>query len=353
MPYYPPAAATGGGVTSTATNNTFAGTSSGAVNASNDNTYYGALAGSSATSSVAKNSNTFIGSNSGKVTNEEKNTFVGANSGLANSSGYWNTFIGVDAGAANYTGYQNVYVGNRAGDLASSAGSTNNVYVGVDAAVSNDGAHNTAVGKGSMMGTGNDDCTLIGYTATASNGVSFSTALGSGASVATSNSMALGNTNCRVGIAMTTPTAKLHLPAGSATANTGPLKFTSGIKLSALENGVFEYDGSRLYFTANGVRYIMSPTRTAISGNYTALSTDSSICVTSTASPITITLPTAASAGVGTTIDIKDESGSAGTNNITIQANGAELIDGANTQILNLNYGAVQVRSTGSAWSIY
>lgn len=54
--------------------------------------------------------------------------------------------------------------------------------------------------------------------------------------------------------AITTPTAKLHLAAGSATANTGPLKFTSGTNLTTPEAGTIEYDGTQLYFSPSTTR---------------------------------------------------------------------------------------------------
>lgn len=58
-----------------------------------------------------------------------------------------------------------------------------------------------------------------------------------------------------VGIGETTPTAVLHLKAGTATASTAPLKFTAGTLLTTPELGTFEYvdagaDGI-LYFTLN------------------------------------------------------------------------------------------------------
>lgn len=57
----------------------------------------------------------------------------------------------------------------------------------------------------------------------------------------------------RVGI-LTSPTAKLAIGAGTATAGTGPLKLTAGTNLTTPENGTFEYDGTNLYFTVGGVR---------------------------------------------------------------------------------------------------
>lgn len=67
----------------------------------------------------------------------------------------------------------------------------------------------------------------------------------------------LMKTGGNVGIGVAATTARLHLPAGSATASTAPLKFTSGTLLSTTEAGAIEYDGTHLYFTAAnaGTRY--------------------------------------------------------------------------------------------------
>lgn len=58
--------------------------------------------------------------------------------------------------------------------------------------------------------------------------------------------LALGGTS--------SPTAALHLPAGTATANTAPLKLTSGTNLGTPEAGVVEYDGTLLTFTPGATR---------------------------------------------------------------------------------------------------
>jgi hypothetical protein len=57
-----------------------------------------------------------------------------------------------------------------------------------------------------------------------------------------------------VGIGVNTPTAMLHLKAGTSTANTAPLKLTAGTNLTTPEDGAFEYSGGVLYFTVGGVR---------------------------------------------------------------------------------------------------
>ena len=55
-----------------------------------------------------------------------------------------------------------------------------------------------------------------------------------------------------VGIGTATPTAVLHLKAGTATASTAPLKLTSGTNNTTAEAGAFEFDGTSLFFTNTG-----------------------------------------------------------------------------------------------------
>jgi hypothetical protein len=92
---------------------------------------------------------------------------------------------------------------------------------------------------------------------------------------------------------------------------------------------------------------------TSTATSYVALITDYTIEVTSTASPSTITLPAPASSGAtnntGKIYIIKDTSGGAATNNITISP-ASGTIDGAASAILAQNYAAILVYSDGSAW---
>ena len=92
---------------------------------------------------------------------------------------------------------------------------------------------------------------------------------------------------------------------------------------------------------------------TAIS--YTILLTDVGfgwiIGVTSTAAARTITLPLANSVPAGWQTTIKDESGGALTNNITIARAGSDTIDGAASNVIALNYGSRTLYSDGvSKW---
>lgn len=60
------------------------------------------------------------------------------------------------------------------------------------------------------------------------------------------------STKAFIGSISTTPTALLHLAAGTATAATAPLKLTSGTNMTTAEPGAFEFNGTNLFFTRAG-----------------------------------------------------------------------------------------------------
>jgi hypothetical protein len=82
------------------------------------------------------------------------------------------------------------------------------------------------------------------------------------------------------GFGVTTPSATLHIKAGTATANTAPIKLNSGTLLTAAETGAIEYDGKLKYFTpASTARALISTsyfyrknTATALASNTNAQS---------------------------------------------------------------------------------
>jgi hypothetical protein len=67
---------------------------------------------------------------------------------------------------------------------------------------------------------------------------------------------------------------------------------------------------------------------------------------------LTVTLPLGSTLPIGKTYFIKDESGNALTNNITLAATSPNLIDGSSSVIINRNYMALQVIWSGTFWSI-
>lgn len=139
---------------------------------------------------------------------------------------------------------------------------------------------------------------------------------GNGAGVVTERLRILGAAGSgsvagNVGIATANPTAKLHLPAGSATAGTAPLKFTSGTLLSVAEAGAVEFLTDKWYgtittgtalkefaladkpLTADRVAYTTTNGRLTDSSNFTYDSTTLKV-TTSSADAIHIISATAA-----------------------------------------------------------
>ncbi len=93
---------------------------------------------------------------------------------------------------------------------------------------------------------------------------------------------------------------------------------------------------------------ILGRTATAVSGVFGE--NESIVGVTDTTVPRTITLATAAVVE-GKLLDIKDESGAAATNNIIIDTEGSETIDGLVSISITKNFGAVRLYVNGPNWS--
>jgi hypothetical protein len=94
--------------------------------------------------------------------------------------------------------------------------------------------------------------------------------------------------NGNVGIGQTTPTAVLHLKAGTATASTAPLKFTSGTNLTTAEAGAMEFNGTNLFFSPSTTRHTVNHGLTGSAtlnfpSTLTMLSADLTITVTGAA----------------------------------------------------------------------
>lgn len=113
-------------------------------------------------------------------------------------------------------------------------------------------------------------------------------------------------TNNRLGLFQATPTAKFHIGAGSTSANTAPLKFTSGSVNSTPEPGAVEWTGSRLSIvqtsgsTRQSIAYLTDfvefTTETNVTGT-TANMTVQTIHRANNASLVSLTLPTSSNVG--------------------------------------------------------
>ena len=83
---------------------------------------------------------------------------------------------------------------------------------------------------------------------------------------------------------------------------------------------------------------------------YTAKAGDRVIGV-NRAGAVTVTLPTA-EVRRGRVYTVKDESGAASSNNITVATEGSETIDGSATDVINVNYESKSYYSDGTNWFI-
>jgi hypothetical protein len=112
-------------------------------------------------------------------------------------------------------------------------------------------------------------------------------------------------------------------------------------------NVIANFAGTNKILTLKG-GFIVN--RTAVSANYTVLASDYIVAYTSTSSAFAATLPAAATGNAGQVWIVKDESGAAATNNITVKTSGG-TIDGvaAGTgKVINTNYGVLRVYSNGT-----
>jgi len=96
-----------------------------------------------------------------------------------------------------------------------------------------------------------------------------------------------------------------------------------------------------------------TPVTLSGAANVTALLSDYIIGVDDTAAPRTVTLPAASTVGAnansGKVYIIKDQSGGAGTNNITVSP-ASGTIDGGASLVISSDYGELVVYSDGAAW---
>lgn len=107
---------------------------------------------------------------------------------------------------------------------------------------------------------------------------------------------------------------------------------------------------STLTISTTGVTNL---TYTSVSSSpYVVLTTDEFISVDCSGGAITVQLPNAST--LGQVFAIKDRTGSAASNNITVTTvGGAVLIDGATTFVMNSAYESIEVIGNGSSYEVF
>lgn len=138
------------------------------------------------------------------------------------------------------------------------------------------------------------------------------------------------------------------LPGGSIRipinfVDTGVASLPSGTEINAV-NYILSMPNRNIVSTANQEIEQVATTTDTISTNTSLLS------FTGTSGG-TLTLPSA-SAYSKKVLRIKDFGGNAGTNNITIQRAGSDLIDGATSITISTNYGVRALYSNGTSWGV-
>jgi hypothetical protein len=136
----------------------------------------------------------------------------------------------------------------------------------------------------------------------------------------------------------------VYTPASGATT-----AVPGGIIRSSTWNAIFTDITSALTLLG---QQLYNTTAVAIGASpYTPVATDTLLLAASSGGSITISLPTAASRS-GYPLKIKDSTGNAATNNVTITANGTDRIEGLVSVKINVNYGGYTLMPVTGGWII-
>jgi len=335
--------------------------------------------------------NLALGSNLASVVGASQNVAMGLDALNDITSGVGNVAIGFNAAQKLTTGGANTAVGNDA--MNGGAGvvtGDNNVAVGNEALnIVTSGSQNTAVGNGALLvsTTGNDN-TAIGHLA--GNAITSGTqntlvgSLGPGNNITTGNyNIALGSgslggiTTGEYNIAIGALNAGNNLATNDSSniliSNTGVSGDNNTIRIGTQGSSFSQQNscfiaGIASVSVSNAEMVIIDTTTgelgsQAIPGSaltytavntspYVVLSGDQFLGVDSSGGAITVQLPNAPT--TGRYITIKDSTGSANTNNITVTTvGGAVTIDGATSYVMTANYESVSVLFNGSNYEIY
>jgi hypothetical protein len=264
-----------------------------------------------------------------------------------------NVFVG-NAGTFDTTVSSNVGIGQAAlGTITS--GASENVAIGKEALVSlTSGNENTAIGVVSLEGllTGNENI-AIGFDSGAnySGSESQNIVIGSRGIASENNAIHIGDdiilsaTATYIGgIYGTNIGSVSSVVSINSSKQLGETVITGG-------TGITVTPGANT-ITISGSGTITNNFTSVTSTPYVASSTDYFLGVATNSLAITIELPN--SPATGRTFVIKDSTGNAATNNITVTTvGGAVNIDGSTTYVINSAYQAINVLFDGSGYEIF
>jgi hypothetical protein len=265
-------------------------------------------------------------------------TFVGA-AGNTTGSGRFNTAVGDVAGVSLTTGAQNTLLGWTAGAGLTTGGENTAIGYGTGATITT-GSRNTLLGFNAG----------VNYAGAESNNIMISNT----GVVSESNVMRLGTSGSGGGQVSTAYIAGTYAVNVGSVASVVSIASTGQIGSTVITggSGITVTPGANT-ITISGSGVIVFNYTNVNTTPYVVGSTDEYLSVDSSGAPITVELPNAAPS-TGRVYYIKDRTGSAGTNNITITTvGGAVTIDGSTSFVMNTNYEAVNVIFNGTNYEIF
>jgi len=287
--------------------------------------------------------NLAIGLNAGDdITTGLSNLCIGTNAGGSFTTANYNTFIGNSAGSAN-TGSNNLAIGNQSYYLSSGGA---NLFIGNYSGYDCSGNYNIGIGQ---------DALRSGATST---GVNYNTGIGSSSLYSITqgdNNVAIGY---EAGYSNETGIGNVFIGYQAGYNETGSAKLyienSNADSDNALIYGEFANDFLRVNGSLEVTEANYRSITTVNAATYDLTGTDFilNVTYTGTAAVTSLTLPTAETEE-GRIIVIKDAGGNAGSNNITIDTEAAQTIDGSATLVINGDYDSVSLYCDGSNWFIY
>ena len=186
----------------------------------------------------------FTMSRAGGATNlASANTGIGGFTLNSLTTGFRNIGIGASGGIGITSGAYNVCIGHNSGLIIQSG--TGNIHLGGFSGTSNTNSGNVFIGYYSGYSETAANTLVIDNAFRGNEAISRTTYLIYGIFAATAIAQDLV-INAQLGLNIT-PTAWVTLPAGTATAGTAPLKFTSGTLTTAAVDGQIEYLSNVFY----------------------------------------------------------------------------------------------------------